>query len=287
MAELVGRPAAEDPAEAGGPTEAGGTAEAGGPAEAEAPTEVGGSADAEELAEAGVRPRSVKKGSGGNKLSHANITWSPSAPRRRSGTATLQGLGSGDLAVRSSAAPRPEGRERLTTPSGRTPNLLPGRHKTGTPPVAVAGSHRHRRQSEGNLNEKKTLRRRLSAPSLWKSRQRGVSPNRHDRPARRGLNLQDPGDWAGQKEDGCLDMTRMKNELAGVEGALLPSTDRTGRCPCGDGSTLRTGTTALVVSLCSTHLQPGVAPGEDQPQRPVDRLQLGDGGRPSRGSRGE
>ena len=32
---------------------------------------------------------------------------------------------------------------------------------------------------------------------------------------------------------GC---TRIKGEgLAGAEGALLPSTDRTGRCPCGVG----------------------------------------------------
>ena len=41
-------------------------------------------------------------------------------PRRRSAMAPLLGLGSGDSAVRGSAAPF-RGRERLTTPNGRTP----------------------------------------------------------------------------------------------------------------------------------------------------------------------
>ena len=36
--------------------------------------------------------------------------------------------------------------------------------------------------------------------------------------------------------------------LAGAEGALLPSTDRTGRCPCGDDGLVRIGTGHQTIS---------------------------------------
>ena len=72
-------------------------------------------------------------------------------PRRRSGTATLQGLGSGELAVRDSAAPVQRG-ERGSPPPQVGHRLLPWRHKTGTPPETAAESHSPRRQSDKSFS---------------------------------------------------------------------------------------------------------------------------------------
>ena len=158
----------------------------------------------------------------GNCCQPCEKSWSPPAtpPTLWYGAATRSGTG--EPAVRDSAAPFQRG-ERDSPPPQVGHRLFPWRHKTGTPPETAAESHSPRRQSDKSFSmrrlteypppSRKSRPKRRVAPPPRLTRAAEGSTSRT--PSSRGLGSarskasvkQDGeglGEWTGQKDSGCL-----------------------------------------------------------------------------------
>ena len=186
------------------------------------------------------------------------ISWSPPAPPPTHWYGAATRPGTGEPAIRGSAAPFQRGERETHHPLGSdTASSLdaikPGRHRRLQQGATAPGGSQTRASQCGAS---------LSTPSIPEIQAKEARcPTATTDPRGGGLNHQDPfipgvgvgslkslgkTGWGGGKGNGrdrrMVGVWVYKDKggkgLAGAEGALLPSTDRTGRCPCGGSASL-------------------------------------------------